>query len=261
MFTVISAPTSMDFHRPRLTSTHTQPQFLDQSQMLVDLCRKLSLEQLEEIMKISPKLAHLNQQRFQNWHTPFTLENALQALFAYEGDIYNSLNVSDFSTEDMHYIQQNGLILSGLYGVLRPLDLIQPYRLPMNTRLENPKGINLYHFWQYTLTEYFNRLSADLLIDLAFDEYFKVLDKKTLKPKVLKPVFLDEKAGKYMNVNAYAKEAMGLMTRFIVKHRLTAPNDLKDFNLHGYRFDQAASNEHEWVFRRSEKTAAEYPPL
>lgn len=259
MFTIIAAPTSMDFNRPRLTATYTEPQFLQQSQILVDLCRKLNLTQLEELMKIRPKLAELNQQRFQDWHLPFKPENALQAIFAYEGDIYRSLDVGDFSNEDLHYSQKNILILSGLYGLLRPLDLIQPYRLTMTTRLENPKGINLYHFWQQTLTDYFNQLSADVLIDLAFDEYFKVVDKKALKAKVIKPVFLDEKDGKYMNVNAYSKEAMGLMTRFIVKHRLTSPKDLKDFSLHGYQFDQAESTEEAWVFRRSAKTAADYP--
>ena len=210
------------------------------------------------MMKISPKLAELNQQRFKDWHTPFTPNNALQAVFAYEGDIYNSLDISDFSDEDIHFLQKNVLILSGLYGLLRPLDLIQPYRLTMNTRLKNAKGINLYHFWQQTLTEYFNQLPTDVYIDLAFDEYFKVIDKKSLKAKVVKPIFLDEKAGKYMNVNAYAKEAMGLMTRFIVKHRLTSPKDLVEFSLRGYQFDRAESNESELIFRRSEKTAAEY---
>ncbi|MDF7676844.1 peroxide stress protein YaaA [Neisseriaceae bacterium ESL0693] len=261
MFTIIAAPTSMNFNRPRLTATYTEPQFLHDSQTLVDLCRQLNLNQLEEVMKISPHLARLNQQRFQDWHTPFTPDNALQAIFAYEGDIYRSLDVGDFSTEDLHYTQNNVLILSGLYGLLRPLDLIQPYRLTMNTRLENPKGINLYHFWQQILTDYLNQLPTDLLIDLAFDEYFKVVDKKALKAKVIKPVFLDEKDGKYMNVNAYSKEAMGLMTRFIIKHWLTSPKDLIDFSLHGYRFDQTESTEQQWIFRRSAKTAAEYPPL
>ncbi|MDF7669931.1 peroxide stress protein YaaA [Orbaceae bacterium ESL0721] len=258
MFTIISAPTSMDFDRPALTSTHTQPQFLDQSKILVNLCRKLSIDQLESIMKISPKLAELNQQRFHDWHTPFTPKNALQAIFAYKGDIYNSLNISDFSSEELNFTQKNVQILSGLYGVLRPLDLIQPYRLTMNTRLVNPKGINLYHFWQQTLTNYFNQLESDILVDLAFDQYFKVVDQKSLKAKVIKPVFLDEKVGKYMNVNAYAKEAMGLMTRYIVKHHITSPEDLKAFTLHGYQFDKNASNDTEWVFRRSEKTAESY---
>lgn len=258
MLTVIAAPTTQDFANPRLSSTYTQPQFLQQSAQLVHLCRQLSLSQLEEIMHISPHLAELNQQRFREWHQPFTPDNALQAIFAYGGDIYNSLHIDDLSLHKLDYMQQAVRILSGLYGLLRPLDLIQPYRLSMNVRLENPKGINLYHFWHETLTHYLNDTETDTIVDLAFDNYFKAIDQDKLQAKVIKPVFLDEKAGRYMNVNAYAKEAMGLMTRFIVDNKLESPKLLHEFNTNGYQFIKNESTEHELVFKRAEKVAKQY---
>ena len=258
MLTIIAAPTSQDFANPRLSEKYTQPQFLKQSEQLVHYCRQLSVKQLEELMHISPHLAELNQQRFQDWHTPFTPDNALQAVFAYSGDIYTSLKVSDLSLHELDYMQTAICILSGLYGILRPLDLIQPYRLSMNVRLENPEGINLYHFWHETLTSHLNQIETETIIDLAFDNYFKAIDKDKLKAQVIKPVFLDEKAGKYMNVNAYAKEAMGLMTRFIVRNKLHSLKMLHEFNEHGYQFAVHESSEDELVFKRSEKTAQQY---
>lgn len=258
MLTIIAAPTSQDFANPRLRQTYTEPQFLEQSEQLVHCCRQLDTKQFEEIMHISPHLAELNQQRFRDWHRPFTPDNALQAIFAYSGDIYKSLNVSNLSLHEINYMQKAVSILSGLYGILRPLDLIQPYRLSMNVHLENPKGINLYHFWHETLTHHLNQTETSIIIDLAFDNYFKVIDSEKLKARVIKPVFLDEKAGKYMNVNAYAKEAMGLMTRFIVQHKLESPKMLQEFAEHGYQFVQNESNEHQLVFKRSEKIAQQY---
>lgn len=258
MLTIIAAPTTQDFANPRLSENYSQPQFLTQSEQLVQICRKLSLKQLEEIMHISPHLAEVNQQRFRDWKPPFTLDNALQAIFAYGGDIYNSMRVSELSLHELDYMQKRVSILSGLYGLLRPLDLIQPYRLSMNVRLENPKGINLYHFWHDILTNHLNQIETDTIIDLAFDNYFKVIDSDKLKAKVIKPVFLDEKAGKYMNVNAYDKEAMGLMTRFIVRNKLESSKMLHEFSDHGYQYCAKESNEHELVFKRSEKTAQQY---
>lgn len=258
MLTVIAAPTSQDFANPRLSQDYTQPQFLSQSEQLVKCCRQLDLHQLEEVMHISEHLAQITQKHFHDWHQPFTPENALQAIFAYSGNIYNSLEVSELSLHELNYMQKAVCILSGLYGILRPLDLIQPYRLSMNVRLENPKGINLYHFWHKILTDYLNKTETDTIIDLAFDNYFKVIDQEKLQARVIKPVFLDEKAGKYMNVNAYAKEAMGLMTRFIVQNKLDSAKMLHEFNERGYQFMANESSDHELVFKRSEKTAQQY---
>jgi len=170
------------------------------------------------------------------------------------------LNACVINTDkhELNFMQKAVCILSGLYGILRPLDLIQPYRLSMNVRLENPKGINLYHFWHETLTDYLNKTETDTIIDLAFDNYFKVIDQEKLQARVIKPVFLDEKAGKYMNVNAYAKEAMGLMTRFIVQNKLDSAKMLHEFNERGYQFMANESSDHELVFKRSEKTAQQY---
>ncbi|MEA9392799.1 peroxide stress protein YaaA [Acerihabitans sp. TG2] len=256
MLIVISPAKTLDYTTPLATERYTQPELLARSEQLIAQCRQFTPTQLASLMGISDKLADLNAARFQSWNATFTPDNARQAILAFKGDVYTGLAADDFSEADFDFAQRHLRMLSGLYGVLRPLDLMQPYRLEMGIRLANSAGSDLYHFWGSTLTQKLNQALAaqgdDLLINLASQEYFNAVKVHELSGRVIKPVFLDEKNGKYKIISFHAKKARGMMSRFIITQRLARPEQLTEFNEGGYTFDRAASTQTEWVFKRPE---------
>ncbi|MFC0228788.1 peroxide stress protein YaaA [Serratia aquatilis] len=257
MLVIISPAKTLDYESPLATERFTHPELLDKSEALIKVCRSLTPAQISSLMGISDKLAGLNAARFAEWQPTFTLENARQALLAFKGDVYTGLQAQDFSEEDFDFAQQHLRMLSGLYGVLRPLDLMMPYRLEMGLKLETKQGKDLYSFWGNQITQKLNQAleqqGDDVVVNLASDEYFKSVVTSKLKGTLIKPVFLDEKNGKYKVISFYAKKARGLMSRFIIKNRLTKSEQLVDFNLEGYAFDEASSAGNELVFKRPEQ--------
>lgn len=257
MLILISPAKTLDYQSELATTRYTHPELLDYSQQLITVARKLSAPQIGKLMSISDKLADLNATRFHDWHPDFTPQNARPAILAFKGDVYTGLQAEEFSEADFDFAQQHLRMLSGLYGVLRPLDLMQPYRLEMGIRLENTKGKDLYQFWGEVITNKLNdALKAqgdDVVINLASDEYFKAVKSKKLQGKIIKPVFLDEKNGKFKVISFYAKKARGLMSRYIIENRLTNVEALKGFDSEGYFFDEAASSDVELVFKRHEQ--------
>ncbi len=256
MLMVISPAKTLDFASPLASQKFSQPALLDKSQQLIDVARDLSPAHIASLMKISDKLAELNAQRFNDWQPPFSLDNARQAILAFKGDVYTGLQAENFSAKEFDFAQQHLRILSGLYGLLRPLDLMQAYRLEMGIKLKNPQANDLYGFWGDTLTGALNDALAqqgdDVLVNLASDEYFKAVKPKKLNGRIIKPVFLDEKSGKFKVISFYAKKARGLMSRYIIQNRLTKPEQLKKFDLEGYFFDAQSSSADELVFKRHE---------
>ncbi|ETS32471.1 hypothetical protein BB987_10970 [Photorhabdus temperata] len=257
MLITISPAKTLDYESPLATEKYSQPELLDQSKQLISICRELTPAQIASLMGISDKLAGLNAARFGEWHADFTPENARQAILAFKGDVYTGMQAEVFSDRDFDFAQDHLRILSGLYGVLRPLDLMQPYRLEMGIKLENKRGRDLYSFWGDLITEKLNEALAqqgdNILVNLASDEYFKSVNTKKLAGKIIKPVFLDEKNGKYKIISFYAKKARGLMSRFIIQNQLTQTDRLVEFNLDGYTFDESLSKGNELVFKRPEQ--------
>lgn len=256
MFIVISPAKTLDYESPLPTSEFTQPRLLTDSSELIESCAKLSASQISDLMKVSEKIAQLNADRFRDWQPEFDLHNARQALFAFKGDVYTGLHAETFSEDDITFAQNHLRMLSGLYGLLRPLDLMMPYRLEMGTKLKNNRGNDLYQFWQNKITD---RLQQDMLdakdnilINLASDEYYKAVNEKSLNATIIKPVFLDQKNGKYKVISFYAKKARGLMSRFMIQNKITEIEQLKTFNIDGYYFDAENSNHKELVFKRDE---------
>jgi hypothetical protein len=254
MLTLISPAKTLDFDRPLATSDVTTPNFLEESAQLVNVMRERSAGDLSKLMRISPKLGELNAERFEQWQLPFTPDNARQAILAFRGDVYVGLDADSYSQRDFTFAQKGLRILSGLYGVLRPLDLIQPYRLEMGTRLAMNENKDLYGFWGETITA---ALNAELaghrdksVINLASNEYFKSVRTKELDGQVITPVFKDFSKGTYKILGFYAKKARGLMASYIVKNRLNKPDAMKEFTTDGYCFNEDFSSEHEWVFTR-----------
>ncbi|KQN49342.1 hypothetical protein ASE93_05440 [Serratia sp. Leaf50] len=256
MLTIISPAKTLDFESELATKRFTQPELLDKSSQLIGIAKKLTPAEISSLMGISDKLAHLNAERFNDWQPDFTADNARQAILAFKGDVYTGLQAENFSEKDFDFAQKHLRMLSGLYGLLRPLDLMQPYRLEMGIRLKNPQGTNLYAFWGDLLTEKLNVILKEqgdnILVNLASDEYFKAVKPAKLEGEIIKPVFLDEKNGNYKVISFYAKKARGLMSRFIIKERLTQAKQLKEFSLEGYQFDAARSEGNELVFTRAE---------
>ena len=254
MIFVISPAKTLDFEAPAHTKKFSMPVFLDDSAVLIDQLRTLEPDQIGKLMSISPKLATLNSNRYYEWKRPFNLENAKQAMYAFKGDVYTGLDAETLNENDVAFAQNHLRILSGLYGVLKPLDLMQPYRLEMGTQLKNVRGDNLYEFWGDTITEAINqdlkKQKTDTLINLASNEYFKSVKPEKLNATVITPVFKDQKNGVYKIISFFAKKARGLMSRFIIQHRLTSPEEIKQFDVAGYGFNKAESNETEWVFKR-----------
>ena len=255
MIIVISPSKTLDFKTSPVT-TFTQPRQLQQSQELIDTVKQLKPEDLSELMKISGKLSQLNWQRYQDFHQPFELNNAKQAILAFKGDVYNGIDTANYEPEDFAFAQQHLRILSGLYGALKPLDLIQPYRLEMGTRLKNKRGKDLYGFWNTQVTDllnldFDNNADAEpLLINLASNEYFKVIKPEVLKAKILTLSFKENKGGAYKIIGIHAKRARGLMTDFIIRNKITIPEQIKKFNIENYVFNASLSSEQESVFSR-----------
>lgn len=254
MILVVSPAKKLDFESPLVTTRSSQPSLLNHSELLIERCVKLSSDQIASLMKLSDKLAGLNAARFGEWSLPFTNENARQAILAFNGDVYSGLDAASFSDDDFDFAQKHFRILSGLYGLLKPLDLMQAYRLEMGTKLDNDRGTNLYQFWGNVITEELNKVlkdqKADVLINLASNEYFKAINKKQLNAKIITPQFKDWKNGQYKIISFYAKKARGLMARFIVQNKVDHPEGLKEFDLEGYDYNPALSEENNWVFTR-----------
>lgn len=255
MLIVLSPAKSLDYETPVTLEISSQPLFVEQAAVLVDILRKKSPADLAELMSISDKLSVLNAVRYEEWSKTFHAGNARQAVLAFNGDVYDGLGANTLSPEDLMFAQQHLRILSGLYGVLRPLDLMQPYRLEMGTKLPNPNGKDLYAYWKSQVAPVLN---ADLdpnrpvLVNLASDEYFKSVDTKALKGRVVQPVFQDFKNDQYKVISFFAKKARGLMARYIIEHRISEVDALKNFSTGGYRFEPSGSTESVWLFRRKE---------
>jgi cytoplasmic iron level regulating protein YaaA (DUF328/UPF0246 family) len=256
MLLVVSPAKKLDFESPLATTQTSQASLLEHSKILIERCVKLSPDQIASLMKLSDKLAGLNAARFGEWSQPFTIENARQAVLAFNGDVYSGLDANSFSDEDFKFAQQHFRILSGLYGLLKPLDLMQAYRLEMGTKLDNSRGSNLYQFWGNVITEELNKALAkqesDVLINLASNEYFKAVKTKTLNATVITPQFKDWKNGQYKIISFFAKKARGLMARYIIQNRLTDVEQLKHFDLAGYQFNSDLTQGNELVFTRKE---------
>ena len=258
MLILLSPAKTLDYETPPLTSEATRPRLIRRSNELAETLRKLDAAEIGKLMHISPKLAELNYRRYQNYQVTATAANSRQAILAFTGDVYQGMELSDWSPEDFADAQSHIRILSGLYGVLRPLDRIQPHRLEMGTRLKNARGKNLYESWGSTITEQLNDdlqgSGTDLVINLASNEYFSSVDEKALTGTVITPVFKDEKNGAYKVISFYAKKARGRMADFIVRNRVESVEDLKTFDADGYRLDAAASEGNRLTFKRKAET-------
>jgi len=254
MLAIISPAKTLDFKSPLPALPFTQPTLTAESAKLMAHCKKLTPAEIASLMHISDKLAGLNAARFAQWEKTHNEQNARPALYAFRGDVYTGLDVDTLSKEDVAFAQTHLRMLSGLYGLLKPLDLMQPYRLEMGTKLANEKGKDLYAFWGNKITQALQEaldLQGDnCLINLASEEYYKAVNPEKLQAKIIKPVFLDNKNGKYKVISFYAKKARGLMCRYIIQQGLTHTEQLKAFDLGGYGFDEASSSETEWVFKR-----------
>ncbi|CAC9545456.1 UPF0246 protein YaaA [uncultured Gammaproteobacteria bacterium] len=249
MLAVISPSKTQDFSTPDIHD-HTFTRQLDESKVLVNILKDKTQNELIKLMSISEKLATLNYDRFQDFSTPFNFENSKQALLAFKGDVYTGIDVPNLSKKDLEFAQNHLRMLSGLYGVIRPLDLIAPYRLEMGTRLENPKGKNLYEFWGDKISKVLNEDEPEVIINLASNEYFKGIDKKALKAKIINIAFKEFKGDKYKIIGIYAKRARGLMVQFMIKNRIINADDLKAFKMEDYCFREDMSDSTTWVFTR-----------
>ncbi len=254
MLIVISPAKKLEYSKPAPTAEFTQPQLLDKAAELIAIMRDKDSFEIADLMKLSMKLADLNMQRYQDWHAPFTPENAKQAIFAFSGDVYQGLDAASLSADDISFAQNHLRILSGLYGLLRPLDLMQPYRLEMGTRLAGEHGRNLYEFWGTTITNAVNETLAtqgdDVLINLASSEYFSSVQTSDIKGRIITPVFKELRDDKYRIISFNAKKARGFMSRFIIENKLSDPEQLKAFDVADYAFNPDLSSADEFVFTR-----------
>jgi cytoplasmic iron level regulating protein YaaA (DUF328/UPF0246 family) len=257
MLLLISPAKTLDYETPATTAEFSTPGFLADSQALIDQLRELTPPQISRLMGISDKLGDLNFARFHSWQVPFSADNAKQAVLAFKGDVYTGLEAEQMSEQDLQWAQQHLRILSGLYGVLKPLDLMQPYRLEMGTRFENSRGKNLYEFWGDKITTALNDelqvQGSATVINLASNEYFKAVKPKALNADIITPVFKDWKNDKYKIISFYAKKARGMMSRYIIENRIEEPEGIKQFDTAGYQYNEALSSAREWVFTRDEQ--------
>lgn len=257
MLTVISPAKTLDYESPLPPHQATQPRMLEHSAELIQRARELSADEIGQLMKVSDKIATLNEQRFAEWSQPFTEDNARPAIFAFKGDVYTGMDIPEFTADDLEAVQQRLRILSGLYGVLRPLDLMQPYRLEMGTKLDNARGKDLYEFWGDLITEQLvedmHAADTNVLVNLASNEYFKSVKPKQLPGPVIEPVFQDEKNGQYKIISFRAKKARGDMAAWMLKHGVTRPEELQQYAEGGYRYAPEVSTENKPVFRRAEQ--------
>lgn len=254
MLFLLSPAKSLNFEPAAATVPHAEPLFVKQSAKLIKVLKAKAPQEIAGLMDLSDKLAALNVARYQAWSRQFTAANAKQAVLAFDGDVYDGLVAKTLTTAQLEWAQAHVCILSGLYGVLRPLDWMQPYRLEMGTALATEKGKNLYQFWGRELSDYLNtRLAADrspVVVNLASQEYFKAVDPKVLKARVLECVFEDWKSGQYKIISFFAKRARGLMARYAIDHKINTPAALKQFDVDGYQFAPEVSAPDRLVFRR-----------
>ncbi len=254
MLTVISPAKTLDYETPALTAEYTQPAHLHQSRQLVKRLREFSGPDLAKLMGVSSSIAELSVERFRRWKTPFKPENAKQALFAFKGEVYIGLNAATMNQKNIRFAQDHLRMLSGLYGVLRPLDLMQPYRLEMGTRLDTDRGHNLYQFWDTRIARALNKemkaTGTDMLINLASREYFKSVNPRSIKGQIITPVFKDYRGGKYQIIGFFAKKARGLMARYIIDNEISQIDEIRQFDREGYTYDPSVSTDLEWIFTR-----------
>jgi len=254
MISIISPAKTLDMESPVNSQIQSYPELLNKSKQLVNVLKKMKAPELSQLMNISPKLGQLNFERFQEWTTPYIIEKSRPAVFAFRGEVFTGLNIDSFSEEDISYTQNHLRILSGLYGLLRPMDNIMAYRLEMGTKLSVGKKKNLYEFWGDKITNHLNETLAqqndDILINLASNEYFKSINSKKLKAKVYTPVFKNNKNGQYKVISFFAKKARGHMCRFILKNKISNPEDLKHFEEDGYYFNESLSSDNTFTFTR-----------
>ena len=256
MLFLLSPAKSLDYESALPPVKASEPQFVPQSTELISTLKKKSPKQIAELMDLSQALAQLNVDRYKAWSPTFTEANARPAVLAFNGDVYEGLDAKSLKPKELQWAQDHVAILSGLYGVLRPLDLMQPYRLEMGTALANPKGANLYKYWGAQIANHINeRLAQDkqpIVVNLASQEYFKSVDRKALQARVIDCVFEDYKGGKYKVISFMAKRARGLMTRYAITHKAATPKALEGFDLEGYALAPAASDVDRLVFRRKQ---------
>ena len=259
MLVLVSPAKKLDMDSPVEFDTHTQPDFLSDSKKLIKDARKLTASDLSRLMKISAPLAELNVARFKDFETPFHLGNARQAALSFAGDTYVGLDAKTLSEDDLQYAQDHLRILSGLYGMLRPLDLMQAYRLEMGTRFQNERGADLYDFWGDKLSKSLNKIvdahKDKAIINCASNEYFKAIDKKALKHPIITPVFKEIKDGQAKTLGMFAKRARGMMARYVIQNKIENIEEIKNFDLGGYKFDQNLSKGNDWVFTRPQPAA------
>jgi len=259
VLTVLSPAKTLDYETAPITQSATLPRFMDQSALLVEDARGLNPDDIRALMGVSEQIAHLNYERFMNWQSESTSDNAKQAVLAFKGDVYTGLQAETLSEDDLDFAQTRLRILSGLYGLLRPLDLMQPYRLEMGLKFTNQRGRNLYEFWGEQLTDTLNAdlvsAKTEVLINLASNEYFKAVKPKLLNADIITPQFKDLKNGQYKMISFFAKKARGLMARYIIDNRITEPEALKSFSEAGYYYSDAQSQGDQWVFLRDEVPA------
>ena len=257
MLIVLSPAKSLDYKTPSKVKASTLPEFVSESAKLITELKKLSPQQVANLMGLSDQLAALNVGRYRDWSKKFTTENSKPAIYAFDGDVYDGFDVKTLNAKAVDFAQDHIRILSGLYGALRPLDLMQAYRLEMGTAFKNARGKDLYSFWGSRVTDSLKKVlekqKKPVLLNLASEEYFKVLQSKDLGCPIISPVFQDAKDGKYKIISFYAKRARGLMARYVVENRITDPADLKSFNLDGYKYFAAESKPDKPVFRRAER--------
>ncbi len=254
MIITLSPSKGQDFVEPPLTKKYSRPCDLNNTEILAKELKKLTLADIKSLMTVSDKIARLNTERVKRFTTPFTTKNAKQALFAFKGDVYTGLELTQYTEDDFSFAQSHLRILSGLYGCLRPLDLIQPYRLEMKTKLANPRGDNLYQFWGNRITEQLNKelkkQPVPVLVNLASKEYFKSIKPALLEGEILDINFKETQAGKTRIVAIFAKRARGMMADYIIRNRIESPEDMKKFKLGGYKFNKKLSNDKQWTFER-----------
>ncbi|MGB2371868.1 MAG: peroxide stress protein YaaA [Flavobacteriales bacterium] len=254
MISIVSPAKSLDFDNKAPVSDFSLPLFLEESQKIVNVLKDYSPEDLSKLMKISKDLGLLNANRYQDYKTPFKLENAKQAIFAFTGDVYKGLDATSLTSNAIDYAQTHFKILSGLYGILKPLDLIQAYRLEMGTKISINNSISLYDFWSNHITSELNTnlesTNSQFLLNLASNEYSKSIDMKSLNAEVITPVFKDWKSGQYKIISFFAKKARGLMSRYVLENKIKNPNDLRAFDTDGYVFNEDFSTEKSLVFTR-----------
>jgi len=254
MLFLLSPAKSLDYETPAGDLPHSEPQFIPESEKLIGVLRRKSPRQVGKLMDISEALAQLNVERYKAWSPEFTAGNAKQAVLAFDGDVYDGLRARTLAPQDLEWAQRHVRILSGLYGVLRPLDRMQPYRLEMGTQLAVGRAKSLYQFWGPRIAAHLNtQLAADttpVVVNLASQEYFRSVDRKVLKSRVIDCMFEDWKGGGYKIISFFAKKARGLMARYAITQRITIPSQLEGFNLDGYAFAAAASAPERLVFRR-----------